>query len=122
MPDVYLFLESNSVGKGGDDRFVFSHDCWRIESGGSRDFIASMVPNWRPWSGKETAHVSVQFAGSWKQEDYLLESADIDVDYRLLEPKSYQQALATCPCRSMPAPFSATFNIRDFDTNNLSST
>lgn len=64
----------------------------------------------------------MQFAGSWKQADYLLESADVDVYHKFLDPKSHQQALAIRSCASMPALLSATFNIRDFDTHNLSST
>ncbi|KAF2195509.1 hypothetical protein K469DRAFT_649543 [Zopfia rhizophila CBS 207.26] len=62
---IFLFLESDPLGSGDMDSFVFSVDHRRLPYGEARDALAQVEASWRPWNMGSTCEVQATIRGVW---------------------------------------------------------
>lgn len=46
---MFFFLDPDPIGQPADDKFVFSTNPLRLQSGVNREIVASLASAWRPW-------------------------------------------------------------------------
>lgn len=83
---IYLFLESNPIGNGHLDAFVFSTDCRRKGYGEARVVEARVDHTWRPWMLNGVANVEATLPGRWESADLTLSTVKSGV--QVLVPRS----------------------------------
>ncbi|KAF2711651.1 hypothetical protein K504DRAFT_375054 [Pleomassaria siparia CBS 279.74] len=89
-PPLYFFLDSDAIGHGDLDSFVFSHDLRRMPYGSSRISHARLDCSWRPWSGKCDGKTPIKttFTAQWTASDIRLNANVPDVHVRIPSAKS----------------------------------
>lgn len=88
-PPLYMFLESDPIGRSDNDSFIFSHECGRKHFGDARISLARLDSSWRPWhlDSHSLGNVSITLPGSWLPAACQLKSICPTVNATVLSQK-----------------------------------
>ncbi|KAF2739409.1 hypothetical protein EJ04DRAFT_559764 [Polyplosphaeria fusca] len=107
---LFLFLESNPLLSGATDHFVFSYDKKRVGYGRSRDILAHVERQWRPWNQQQNTSNTIEatITEKWTKSKIRLDVSDPGINARCLEAQFTTPHLNDC---------SRAITILDVETN-----